>query len=64
MFCSYTDVSLSPCVYAFSIILTSVSQAAMFSWDAVFPLFAFTTRELGGLGLPVFTLFSGLTFRC
>ena len=30
-----------------------VDNAVMFSWEAVFPLFAFTSRDLGGLGMDV-----------
>jgi hypothetical protein len=28
-----------------------VNNAVMFSWEAIFPLFAFTSANLGGLGL-------------
>lgn len=29
------------------------NNAVMFSWEALFPLFAYTNKDLGGLGLPV-----------
>ncbi|RSH81462.1 hypothetical protein EHS25_006819 [Saitozyma podzolica] len=32
---------------------STVNNAVMFSWEAVFPLFAFTRKELGGLELSV-----------
>lgn len=33
--------------------LTAVLNGVMFSWEAVFPLFAFTDVDRGGLGLTV-----------
>lgn len=35
------------------LVLYALSNLVMFSWEAVFPLFAFTSKELGGLGLSV-----------
>jgi hypothetical protein len=45
-------VNAAPCrVWLWS--LTAVNGAVVFSWEAIFPLFAFTSPSLGGLGLSV-----------
>merc|ERR1712166_891694 len=33
--------------------LYSINNGVMFSWEAVYPLFAYTSVELGGLGLGI-----------
>jgi hypothetical protein len=33
--------------------LIEVNNGVQFAWEAFFPLFAFTSTELGGLGLSV-----------
>jgi hypothetical protein len=38
------------------VILYSWGNMIMFMWDAVYPLFSFTSRELGGLGLDTQTI--------
>lgn len=35
------------------LVLYALSNLVMFSWEAIFPLFAFTSKDLGGLGLSV-----------
>lgn len=37
------------------VMLYSINNGVMFSWEAVYPLFAYTSVELGGLGLGVST---------
>jgi len=34
-------------------VLTAVNNGILMTWEAFFPLFAFTSPELGGLGLTV-----------
>lgn len=33
------------------LVLIKVNNGVMFSWEALFPLFAFTGKSIGGLGL-------------
>lgn len=33
--------------------MLAVNNGVMFAWEAFFPLFAFTSTDLGGLGLGV-----------
>jgi len=35
------------------VMVYSINNGVMFSWEAIYPLFAFTSVELGGLGLEV-----------
>lgn len=39
--------------YGSPLLMTAVNNSVMFCWEALFPLFAFTSKELGGLGLDV-----------
>lgn len=35
------------------VMVYSINNGVMFSWEAIYPLFAYTSVELGGLGLEV-----------